>query len=90
MDQSWMVEAVGFVAGTLTTASFVPQVIKTVRSKSTKDISLAMWLMFSIGVGVWVVYGVLTHSFAIILTNVITLVLAGTVLALKLQNLTSE
>ena len=90
MDQSWMVEAVGFCAGTLTTASFVPQVLKTWRSKSTRDISLAMWLMFSIGVGVWIVYGFLTGSLAIILTNVITLVLAGTVLVIKLQNLTSE
>ncbi len=85
-----MVEAVGFCAGTLTTASFVPQVLKTWRSKSTRDISLAMWLMFSIGVGVWIVYGFLTGSLAIILTNVITLVLAGTVLVIKLQNLTSE
>ena len=90
MDQSWWVEAIGFAAGTLTTASFVPQVIKTLKSKSTRDISLAMWLLFTVGVGVWIVFGVLTQSPAIILTNVVTFGLAGTVLLIKLRNLSSE
>ena len=90
MDQSVIVQSVGFVAGTLTTASFIPQVVKTIKSKSTRDISLTMWLMFTAGVAVWIAYGVLTDSPAIILTNVITLVLAGTVLGIKLRYLTWE
>jgi MtN3 and saliva related transmembrane protein len=89
-DASWLVEAVGFAAGALTTSSFVPQVIKTIRSRSTKDISLLMWLLFSLGVGIWVAYGVMTDSYAIIVTNTLTLILSGTVLAIKLKNLTSE
>ena len=90
MDQSWLVDGVGFVAGSLTTAAFLPQVIKTFKSRSTRDISLAMWLLMNVGVAIWIVYGVLTDSLPLVLTNGVTLILAGTVLGLKLRNLTSE
>ena len=85
-----MVDGVGFVAGTLTTAAFLPQVLKTFKSRSTRDISLAMWLMLSVGVGVWIVYGFLTDSLPLMITNGITLILAATVLGLKLRNMASE
>ncbi len=89
-DQSWVIEAIGFAAGTLTTASFVPQVLKTLKSRSTKDISLLMWILFTTGVAIWVMYGVLTESYAIIMTNALTLILSGIVLTIKLMNSTSE
>lgn len=80
-------EALGAVAGTLTTVSFVPQVVKTLRSKSTRDISLSMWLLFTTGVACWIVYGIAIGSASVTITNVITLILAGTVLTIKLRNL---
>lgn len=90
MESAWVADAVGFMAGTLTTASFLPQVIKTLRSKATRDISLIMWVMLSTGVAVWIVYGYMTESLPLMVTNGITLVLSGTILALKLRNLSSE
>lgn len=76
---------VGLLAGTLTTISFLPQVLKTWKSKSAKDISLGMFLTFCIGVLLWIVYGVAVSDIPVILTNAATLVLAGTVLWLKFK-----
>ena len=90
MDQGWFVEPMGFVAGTLTTAAFLPQVIKSFRSGSTRDISLIMWVMMNTGNFMWMVYGYLTNSMPLMLANAITLLLAGSILALKLRNLSSE
>ncbi len=57
-------ELIGIAAGAFTTLSFVPQVIQVVKTKSTKDISLPMFLMFTIGIFLWLVYGLL-NSFCI-------------------------
>jgi MtN3 and saliva related transmembrane protein len=65
-------DLIGALAGTLTTASFVPQVLKTWRSRSARDISFGMFLLFSLGVTLWLIYGVAIHSTPIILSNVIT------------------
>jgi len=85
MTISWL-KLVGTVAGTLTTVAFVPQVIKTWRSRSTRDISLAMWLAFTLGVALWLVYGLMAESWPILIANAITLLLAGSVLRIKLAN----
>jgi len=85
MTISWL-NLVGTVAGTLTTVAFVPQVIKTWRSRSTRDISLAMWLAFTLGVALWLVYGLMAESWPILIANAITLLLAGSVLRIKLAN----
>lgn len=77
---------VGSVAATLTTLAFVPQVVKTLRTRQTRDISTAMWSMFCAGVALWLAYGVLLGAWPIIVANALTLVLAGTVLAIKLAN----
>jgi len=90
VEQSWVIETVGFIAGSLTTASFVPQVLKTIKSRSTRDISLLMWVLFSVGVAVWIAYGFLASSVAIVVTNAVTLILAGIVLIVKLRNLPLE
>ncbi len=76
---------IGLVAGTFTTAAFVPQVIKTWRTRSTEDISLAMFAIFALGVLLWLVYGIYIDSLPIVIANTITLVLAGTIVVLKLR-----
>lgn len=77
-------EIVGIVAGICTTASFVPQVIHTWRTRSVADISLRMYLLLCLGVTLWLVYGVLVGSLAVVLANAVTLVLAASVLGMKL------
>lgn len=79
------VTILGLIAATLTTAAFLPQVLKTWQSKSAKDISLGMLISFSIGVFLWLVYGILIQSLPVILANAITLVLSSANLALKLK-----
>jgi MtN3 and saliva related transmembrane protein len=81
MDQ----ELLGFLAGALTTSAFLPQVWKVWKTRSTKDISLGMYVVFVTGVGLWLVYGVLSNSFPIIAANAMTFVLAFFVLAMKLR-----
>lgn len=80
-----MHDFVGYVAGALTTAAFLPQVVKTIRSGRTKDISLTMYLMFCAGVFLWLIYGVVLGALPVILSNVVTLVLSLTILLLKLK-----
>lgn len=76
-------DLIGSVAGTLTTLSFLPQVLKTYRSRSAKDISLVMFLLFSLGVFLWLLYGLSIQSMPIIISNFITLVLSLSILAMK-------
>lgn len=82
MDQ---VVLIGYLAATLTTVAFLPQLLKTWRERSAKDVSYAMLLIFSVGVGCWLIYGVLIHSLPIILANSITLVLNLLILILKIR-----
>jgi MtN3 and saliva related transmembrane protein len=74
----------GIAAGTLTTIAFIPQVIKTWRSGSAEDISLFMFLIFSTGVLMWLIYGITLDSWPMIIANGITLVLAISILAMKI------
>jgi MtN3 and saliva related transmembrane protein len=75
----------GFVAGVLTTAAFIPQVLKIWRTRSARDISLGMYVVFTSGVALWLVYGLALGSLPIIVANVCTLVLALAVLLMKLR-----
>jgi MtN3 and saliva related transmembrane protein len=79
-----LITLLGLLAGTLTTISFVPQLLKTWRTKSAKDMSLPMLISFCAGVLLWLVYGILLQAPPIILANFITLVLALMILGLKL------
>lgn len=74
----------GLTAATLTTIAFVPQVLKTWRSKSAKDLSLGMYLIFTSGVILWLIYGIIKNDIPIIAANVVTLTLALTILYFKL------
>ena len=78
-------DTIGFVAATLTTVAFVPQVWKVWQTRSTQDISLGMYLFFTSGVVMWLLYGVLLGAWPIIIANGITALLAGGVLAMKLS-----
>jgi MtN3 and saliva related transmembrane protein len=78
-------EWVGFVAAALTTFSFIPQAIRTIRTKETHGISLGMYVMFTVGIAFWLVYGLVLMSWPMILSNVVTLMLSGTILALKIR-----
>lgn len=78
-------EILGLVAGLLTTIAFVPQVIKIWRSKHAHDISLIMFSLFSCGVALWILYGFIIGSLPVILANSVTLILALTILVLKLR-----
>jgi MtN3 and saliva related transmembrane protein len=80
-----VITAIGLLAGFCTTVSFLPQVRKTWRTRSTEDISLGMFLVFTIGCALWLLYGVLTHNIAIILPNAVTIVLSAVILACKLR-----
>jgi len=75
----------GLIAGTLTTIAFVPQLVKTWKTRSTKDVSLGMFSIFCTGVLLWLIYGVLIQSVPVALANGVTLVLAGAILSLKLK-----
>jgi MtN3 and saliva related transmembrane protein len=80
-----MIVIVGYIAGTLTTISFVPQVIRTWNLKETKDFSLAMLLLFAAGILLWTVYGLWIDSLPIIAANVITFVLILFLLWMKIR-----
>ena len=79
------VDIIGFLGGALTTIALVPQVVKAWKTKQTKDISFLWALTLTAGVFLWLVYGILTNSFPIIIANALTLVLAAIVLALKIK-----
>ncbi len=80
-----MLEAIGLLAGFLTTLSFLPQAFKIIQTKQTQSISLVMYSSFVAGVVLWIMYGFLIASTPLIIWNVLTFLLAGTVLALKLR-----
>lgn len=80
------IESIGMVAGLLTTLSFIPQAQRVWATRSTKDISLAMYLAFTCGVLLWVVYGFLIGSLSVMLANIVTLVLALFILVMKLRH----
>jgi MtN3 and saliva related transmembrane protein len=78
-------DAIGFLAGALTTIAFVPQALKMYTTKSGKDVSARMLMIFSAGVVLWLIYGFMIGSLPVILSNVVTLVLSATIIALKIR-----
>jgi MtN3 and saliva related transmembrane protein len=80
-----LIDFVGYVAATLTTAAFLPQVLKVWKSKSTKDLALPTLLSFILGVGMWLIYGLLVNSTPVIIANAVTLVLNLVILRFKFK-----
>jgi MtN3 and saliva related transmembrane protein len=76
---------IGYFAGFLTTIAFVPQVLKTWKSKSASDLSLGMFLVFSLGVFCWLIYGILLAEVPMVFWNTVTLFLALALLIMKLK-----
>lgn len=76
---------IGLAAGFLTTVAFVPQVVKIWKTRSAKDVSLYTFIAFTIGVGLWLAYGILKQEPPIIVWNAATLALAFAILAMKLK-----
>lgn len=76
---------IGFIAATLTTLAFIPQVIKVWNTRSARDVSVGMYSLFTAGVALWLTYGLLIESWPVIVANSITLVLAGAVLVMKVK-----
>jgi MtN3 and saliva related transmembrane protein len=80
------VTIVGSVAAVLTTIAFLPQVLRTWRTRSTSDISLVMFTTYVTGIFLWLVYGLMLGDMPLIVSNAVTLVLAGIILLLKLRH----
>ncbi|MGY0634360.1 SemiSWEET transporter [Luteimonas sp. A478] len=80
------VEWLGYAAAILTSIAFVPQAVKTIRSRDTSGISLGMYVIFTVGIGFWFAYGLALGSWPMILANITTFILAGTILVLKLRH----
>jgi MtN3 and saliva related transmembrane protein len=85
MENLDLTSILGFVAAFCTTISFVPQTIRVIKTRHTKDLSLAMYSMFNFGIILWLIYGVLINAWPIIVANVITLVLTLIILVLKIK-----
>lgn len=85
-----MIELIGYAAAFLTTASFVPQAIKTLKTQDTAGISFWMYLMFVAGVTFWMIYGFLLDNLIIAIDNAITVILAGAVLWVKAKNILTK
>lgn len=80
-----LIDVLGSMAGILTTLAFIPQVIRTWKTRSAKDLSLAMMLTFWVGVLLWLIYGICIQSMPVTVANGTTLVLQGSILWFKLK-----
>jgi MtN3 and saliva related transmembrane protein len=78
-------DLIGYIAAFLTTASFIPQALHTFRSRDVSGISLGMYGFFTVGVGLWLLYGIVLGAWPVVLANAITLALAITILTMKLR-----
>ncbi len=76
---------VGFVAASLTTLCFIPQIIKIFRERQTKDISLLTYLVFLAGICCWLVYGIMLSAWPIIVSNIVTIVLLMVIIVMKIR-----
>jgi MtN3 and saliva related transmembrane protein len=81
-----MITAIGLLAALCTTIAFLPQVIQTWRTRSTKDLSLPMFAIFTAGIFLWLVYGAIIRDVPLIAANGVTFLLSGTILYFKLRH----
>ena len=80
-----LTDLIGTLAAVLTTISFLPQALHTFRTKDVRGISLGMYSVFTVGVAMWLVYGLLLNAWPVVIANCITLALASAILAMKLR-----
>jgi MtN3 and saliva related transmembrane protein len=81
-----MVEAIGWLAATLTTLSFVPQVRQALRTRDVRGVSIPMYVSMCVGLALWIAYGIGKNSLPIVGANIVSLTLAGVVLALTIKH----
>lgn len=79
------VEILGYLAAAFTTIAFLPQAFKSIRHKDTKSLSLGMYVFFTIGISLWLAYGILKDDAAIIAANGVTLFISLAILAVKIR-----
>ncbi|WP_246104270.1 SemiSWEET transporter [Mucilaginibacter corticis] len=79
------IEIIGFLAAFSTTISFLPQAVKTIRTKDTSGISLSMYVVFTIGTFLWLMYGIMYPSLPVAVANAITFLFAGIILVYKIR-----
>ena len=82
-----MMEYIGFIAAFLTTVSFLPQAYQTITTQDTKGISFLMYIIFSLGVLCWLLYGISLNDKPMIYANIITLILSSIILCIKIKNM---
>jgi MtN3 and saliva related transmembrane protein len=80
-----LLDLFGYFAAVLTTVSFIPQVWHTFRTRDVRGISLSMYSVFTLGVACWLGYGLMLRAWPIVVANLITLILASTILGMKLR-----
>ncbi|BAY08588.1 SemiSWEET family sugar transporter [Calothrix sp. NIES-2098] len=85
MEESNLITILGLTAGVLTTIAYLPQLIKTWKSKSAEDLSWSMLIVLCIGIILWLVYGAYVRDIPIIAANIVTFVFAGMILVLKIK-----
>ena len=78
-------DLIGYLAGLLTTLAFFPQVVKIWRTRSARDVSLAAFAVFTIGIALWLAYGIVKGEMPIIIPNAVTLCLSLAILGMKLR-----
>jgi MtN3 and saliva related transmembrane protein len=76
-------EILGFIAAALGSVSFLPQVIKIWRLRSVKDISMSMYILYTLSVVLWLIYGIIIKSSPLIIAEMVTLILVSTILVMK-------
>jgi MtN3 and saliva related transmembrane protein len=85
IDEVTLTTFTGLAAAACTTVAYVPQAVKAWRSRSTKDVSLSMFLLMVTGIALWLAYGLILRDLPLILANAVTLSLAGAILVCKLR-----
>ncbi|OUL32479.1 SemiSWEET transporter [Nostoc sp. 106C] len=85
MEESNFITILGLTAGVLTTIAYLPQLIKTWKSKSAEDLSWSMLIVLCTGIILWLVYGAYVHDIPIIAANIVTFLFAGMILVLKIK-----
>jgi MtN3 and saliva related transmembrane protein len=85
MTRALATDLMGYGAAVCTTASFLPQLLRVIRTRSARDISLGMFIIYCVGIGMWLCFGILVNSMPMMVANAITLILALCILVAKIR-----
>lgn len=85
-----MIDTIGIIAAVLTTSAFLPQAIRTIKTRETESLSLTMYLLMSVGNLLWLIYGILSDSIPVILANAITVCFVVIILIFKIIDIVNE